>query len=258
MIHVIFLTYCRTSSKIGNNFPTWAPKVERVPLKEINSVCLSASRVSERSASKYVGASSTVSNFGDRLFDSSTTSESKGCFRDEGISTPVIAQVQRSEFFSINQCSPVSCSLDDDFDSSIFEAIDLLCDGTHGSSVKKIERGVDTNQDHIPNNEADDGNDSNARSVSHTKLEIPQGVQGDVSQHLIRKENITHAKEFSGMPESYSKYLESLNEDQLDAASTDASTPLMVVAGPGSGKVCRNLLLFTFLNFSFLIRCSFL
>ncbi|XP_056683975.1 ATP-dependent DNA helicase SRS2-like protein At4g25120 isoform X2 [Spinacia oleracea] len=226
----------KTSSKIGNNFPTWAPKVERVPLKEINSVCLSASRVSERSASKYVGASSTVSNFGDRLFDSSTTSESKGCFRDEGISTPVIAQVQRSEFFSINQCSPVSCSLDDDFDSSIFEAIDLLCDGTHGSSVKKIERGVDTNQDHIPNNEADDGNDSNARSVSHTKLEIPQGVQGDVSQHLIRKENITHAKEFSGMPESYSKYLESLNEDQLDAASTDASTPLMVVAGPGSGK----------------------
>jgi hypothetical protein len=49
------------------------------------------------------------------------------------------------------------------------------------------------------------------------------------------------------MPEEYSKYLESLNERQREAACTDVSTPLMIVAGPGSGKVFLNSAFFNIL-----------
>uniref|UniRef100_A0A803N937 DNA 3'-5' helicase n=1 Tax=Chenopodium quinoa TaxID=63459 RepID=A0A803N937_CHEQI len=227
----------KTTTKLGSSCSTWVPKTERVPLKELQKPLesLSASRVSNQSDSRYVEVSSPMRSFADRLLDSST-SESNGCSRDGSLSTPINAQVQRSKSFSINHCSPVSSVLDEEFDSSIFEEIDLLLDGTHGSSAKQSEREVDTRQDHMPKTEPDDGNHSNTRTFFHTEIDNLHDVQGDVSSPLIGKVNITLSKECSGMPESYSKYLESLNEDQLDAASTDASTPLMVVAGPGSGK----------------------
>ncbi|PIA28520.1 hypothetical protein AQUCO_04200124v1 [Aquilegia coerulea] len=40
----------------------------------------------------------------------------------------------------------------------------------------------------------------------------------------------------AGFPKAYSDYLQSLNGQQKEAACTDISTPLMIVAGPGSGK----------------------
>lgn len=39
------------------------------------------------------------------------------------------------------------------------------------------------------------------------------------------------------MPEDYLKYVESLNDRQQEAACSDISIPLIIVAGPGSGKV---------------------
>ncbi|XAR66087.1 DNA helicase [Bertholletia excelsa] len=38
------------------------------------------------------------------------------------------------------------------------------------------------------------------------------------------------------MPEDYAKYMNSLNDRQREAACSDISIPLMIVAGPGSGK----------------------
>ena len=43
--------------------------------------------------------------------------------------------------------------------------------------------------------------------------------------------------EIGGMPDEYSKYMKSLNDRQREAACSDISVPLMIVAGPGSGKV---------------------
>lgn len=40
-----------------------------------------------------------------------------------------------------------------------------------------------------------------------------------------------------GMPDEYAKYMQSLNDRQREAACSDISIPLMIVAGPGSGKV---------------------
>ncbi|PWA70977.1 hypothetical protein CTI12_AA282850 [Artemisia annua] len=40
-----------------------------------------------------------------------------------------------------------------------------------------------------------------------------------------------------GMPDEYAKYKKSLNDRQREAACSDISVPLMIVAGPGIGKV---------------------
>ncbi|PHT52496.1 ATP-dependent DNA helicase SRS2-like protein [Capsicum baccatum] len=44
------------------------------------------------------------------------------------------------------------------------------------------------------------------------------------------------ATDIRKMPEDYSKYVESLNARQQEAACSDISIPLIIVAGPGSGK----------------------
>lgn len=38
-------------------------------------------------------------------------------------------------------------------------------------------------------------------------------------------------------PKKYYEYLHSLNDRQREAACSDVAVPLMIVAGPGSGKV---------------------
>jgi hypothetical protein len=38
-------------------------------------------------------------------------------------------------------------------------------------------------------------------------------------------------------PKKYYEYLHSLNDRQKEAACNDVAVPLMIVAGPGSGKV---------------------
>ncbi|KAK4363511.1 hypothetical protein RND71_018752 [Anisodus tanguticus] len=44
------------------------------------------------------------------------------------------------------------------------------------------------------------------------------------------------ATDMRNMPEDYIKYVESLNDRQQEAACSDISIPLIIVAGPGSGK----------------------
>jgi hypothetical protein len=44
-------------------------------------------------------------------------------------------------------------------------------------------------------------------------------------------------------PKKYYEYLHSLNDRQREAACSDVTVPLMIVAGPGSGKVCIPVLL---------------
>ncbi|XP_048493417.1 ATP-dependent DNA helicase SRS2-like protein At4g25120 isoform X2 [Beta vulgaris subsp. vulgaris] len=178
-----------TLNELGNNCSG-----ERVPLKDlqINSGSLSASRVSEPSDNKYVGAYSLMCKFTDGFVDGESTSKIIGNSK--------VKQLKREV-----------------------------------DTVSQLEREVDSSQDPVQKIETNNGNDRNTRPSSQTRLEDPQGVQGDVSRYLLGKIDLTQAKVFSGK-ESYLKYLESLNEDQWAAASTDASTPLMVVAGPGSGK----------------------
>ncbi|PWA63590.1 PAZ domain-containing protein [Artemisia annua] len=54
-----------------------------------------------------------------------------------------------------------------------------------------------------------------------------------------------------GMPDEYAKYKKSLNDRQREAACSDISVPLMIVAGPGIGPWKRKCLV----DFGIIIQC---
>ncbi|MCD9639883.1 hypothetical protein HAX54_024795 [Datura stramonium] len=61
-------------------------------------------------------------------------------------------------------------------------------------------------------------------------------VQEPKSSNAIDTESKLEATDTRNMPEDYIKYIESLNDRQQEAACSDISIPLIIVAGPGSGK----------------------
>ena len=70
-----------------------------------------------------------------------------------------------------------------------------------------------------------------------TTLKSPHDVNGSVVPVVTTNEtdSANHGLPPS-MPDEYSKYLQSLNDRQCEAACSDIATPLMIAAGPGSGK----------------------
>ena len=86
------------------------------------------------------------------------------------------------------------------------------------------------------------------RSSSKKENFPDDGKSCESSSHRRNEGEMTDTAEVSGsLPEAYSKYMESLNEKQREAACSDISVPLMIIAGPGSGKVCG---IFENVNFS--------
>lgn len=123
--------------------------------------------------------------------------------------------------------------LDDDFDESILEEIDAFCDQ---KSAEKAERQVPSVEIFVGSQHT-----SNSSGVLSTTSE---GVKSegtlDSGGHLDTRANGSGASQTvqtGNMPEEYLKYLQSLNDRQREASCYDISVPLMIVAGPGSGKV---------------------
>ncbi|CAA0810991.1 P-loop containing nucleoside triphosphate hydrolases superfamily protein [Striga hermonthica] len=128
------------------------------------------------------------------------------------------------------------CSLDDDFDESIFEQIDALCEQKSSGNCERGDVPLATIGNEIVKScEEDspitnsDGKDGTFKSEEDSKIS-DGGVRG--IQGLDKSKN-PGAK---SMPEEYAKYIQSLNDKQQEAACCDISVPLVIVAGPGSGK----------------------
>ncbi|XP_054786737.1 ATP-dependent DNA helicase SRS2-like protein At4g25120 isoform X2 [Prosopis cineraria] len=126
--------------------------------------------------------------------------------------------------------------LDDDFDEAILEQIDNLCQ--QKSAAKSMGREPDGRFQEEGRNESDI-TDVNLCSGSITAIERVRS--GDLLKHVVDFDPKEHtdsrnSTQNCNMPEEYSKYLQSLNDRQREAACTDISTPLIIVAGPGSGK----------------------
>lgn len=60
-------------------------------------------------------------------------------------------------------------------------------------------------------------------------------------------------KRWGFVVDKYHEYLQKLNDEQREAACVDISVPLMIIAGPGSGKVRSLLDILGSLGFCFLI-----
>nr|XP_034906097.1 ATP-dependent DNA helicase SRS2-like protein At4g25120 isoform X2 [Populus alba] len=110
---------------------------------------------------------------------------------------------------------------DDDFDESILEEIDAICEQ---KSVVKVEK-ESPNRSFSVECECDQGNEG-----SLARLE--SGMR-DVLDSPTEETSICP---YGNMPEEYVKYLQGLNDRQREAACSDISVPLMLIAGPGSGK----------------------
>ncbi|KAK4487490.1 hypothetical protein RD792_005868, partial [Penstemon davidsonii] len=125
----------------------------------------------------------------------------------------------------------------DDFDESIFAQIDDLCEQKSAgksdrkdSAVKKMENETDIKI-------CQDDNTIKSLDVSDQKLKSEKKLTSGFDQVCGVKDLIMSDDELTkNMPEEYAKYIQSLNDRQQEAACSDISTPLVIVAGPGSGK----------------------
>lgn len=126
-----------------------------------------------------------------------------------------------------------SSLLDDDIDDSVLEEIDAICEESARKIACQTPSTTSMTQTPSKDNKSSDlegGLDSRGVKMfkpdSNVKLEFNKETSVAADPALI-----------TSMPEECSKYMQSLNDRQRDAACSDISTPLMVIAGPGSGKV---------------------
>ncbi|XP_061337521.1 ATP-dependent DNA helicase SRS2-like protein At4g25120 [Gastrolobium bilobum] len=128
--------------------------------------------------------------------------------------------------------------VDDDFDDSILEQIDILCE------QKSAEKAAGQELDHFLERVSSENNMVGDVNLSYGSSTVSEGMgscglfgSGVDLDHKEEEMDTTRKSLQSGaMPEEYLKYLQSLNDRQREAACTDISIPLMIVAGPGSGK----------------------
>ncbi|KAJ6764566.1 ATP-DEPENDENT DNA HELICASE SRS2 [Salix koriyanagi] len=137
-----------------------------------------------------------------------------------------VTPVKKPEGSGLSDClstlsSNASILDDDDFDESILEEIDAICEQ---KSVVKVEK-ESPNRSLSVECECDQRNEGSLASLE-------SGMR-DVLDSPTEKKSICPC---GNMPEEYVKYLQGLNDRQREAACSDISVPLMIAAGPGSGK----------------------
>ncbi|KAE9612123.1 putative DNA helicase [Lupinus albus] len=127
--------------------------------------------------------------------------------------------------------------LNDELDESVFEEIDVLVQ--QKSAEKAVAQELETSIDEKILSEVDvvDGVTLTSETTDYEGIRIGDLLSIGVDLEP-KEEEMDNLKclQSGNMPEEYLKYLKSLNDRQREAACTDISTPLMIVAGPGSGK----------------------
>lgn len=135
---------------------------------------------------------------------------------------------------SVNTCVPVSpltSNLDDEFGDSFLREVDEIC---NRSSDEKITRSMTLETDlHLSSRiKLCDGN----AGIEVNKM-VGDGKCADLFFENYREEKqILIDDSTSSAPRAYLDYWEKLNDRQREAACSDINTPLMIMAGPGSGK----------------------
>ncbi|OVA14954.1 DNA helicase [Macleaya cordata] len=111
--------------------------------------------------------------------------------------------------------------LDDDFDDAILKEIDALCE--QRSAVKTEKQGGSSE-------------DSSVKSEKLLETKSILDIMGDDPEPRVESPSTSQAMNIKSLPTAYREYMQSLNDQQKDAACSDISIPLMIIAGPGSGK----------------------
>lgn len=188
----------------------FSPIRTRVPLSEISTNLFPTNSVFERS-------------------DSSTVVRGSDCF------PPVIKTFGCSVNIGV-PVLPSSSYLDDEFDDSFFREIDEIC---NKSSDEKIIKSMTLATELHLSSRIKLG-DENV-GIEANKM-VGDGKCTDLFIENYREEKQNSIdNSTSSAPRQYLDYWEKLNDRQREAACSDINTPLMIMAGPGSGKVCLHL-----------------
>ncbi|CAI0449701.1 unnamed protein product, partial [Linum tenue] len=156
----------------------------------------------------------------------------------ESFVTPIKQQLECSGFSNYSSITSTSL-LDDEFDESVLEAIDAICE--QASAAKDKETTIGSIRVDNERGEMVLGGHGSvcAVAIAANGDERMGSVldSGDNSESMESDDgNTSQTMSCGEMPSEYCKYLKSLNDRQREAACSDISVPLMIVAGPGSGK----------------------
>ncbi|XP_031259417.1 ATP-dependent DNA helicase SRS2-like protein At4g25120 [Pistacia vera] len=147
------------------------------------------------------------------------------------LSNPFITPVKKLEASNSNESVLMTNVLDDDFDESILQEIDAICE----QSAAKLDRKGPNGSCEVENQNHD--NSSSNITLGSESVTANENIRVDSALDLDSEgKDKSQAIDTGNMPDEYSNYLQSLNDRQHEAACSDISTPLLIVAGPGSGK----------------------
>ncbi|KAL8152407.1 hypothetical protein V2J09_010167 [Rumex salicifolius] len=198
--------------------------VDRIPLQNIDSnrgssFVIRASRCSDVGIDKVMPLAASP---GSIIVDNATCVG--GPLESESFFTPVRPLKKKSECYSMPEHVSFPILPDEAFDDDILQQIDNVC---RDKSAEKVQEqvAVSSNRTQASNSNKPDGD-----------LENPECVLPNTSSSESIDVQMILNKDIKDMPEVYLKYVGSLNDQQLEAACSDVSLPLIVVAGPGSGK----------------------
>lgn len=130
-----------------------------------------------------------------------------------------------------------SLFLDDDFDESIFERIDEICEQMPFDNSERKDCTMEGIENDLVIKNHDDVSTPNV-DVRNEILKSEENLSsagGELSGVKELRKSLN--KLTKNMPVEYTTYIQSLNDRQQEAACSDISIPLVIVAGPGSGKV---------------------
>ncbi|CAN1798747.1 ATP-dependent DNA helicase SRS2-like protein At4g25120 [Linum perenne] len=211
-----FFSILRTREIKAAESPATVTSIKRVPLSEISNRNSSPKGVNYHSELTAISCRA-----GTQLDKAEPASDARTVCVSERASECFVTPIKQLDFsgWSSSYSSTPSLLDDDEFYESILEAIDAICKENSTAKVKDSpirSQHVDTDQRQIM-----------MGSVLENK---------DITEFRIDDNNTSPTMSYGDMPEDYSKYLQSLNDRQRIAACSDISVPLMIVAGPGSGK----------------------
>ncbi|KAM4069622.1 hypothetical protein ACB094_12G103200 [Castanea mollissima] len=146
--------------------------------------------------------------------------------------------MKQQECFDLIDSVSMTSTLDDDFDESILEEIDALCEQKSAAKAEGQVLSCDIDPGSHHDGNSDGGLSASLESVTGYESVKMEGAldSGSDLDPTTKGSETSQTIETGNMPEEYSKYLQSLNDRQREAACNDVSVPLMIVAGPGSGK----------------------
>ncbi|KAK9993881.1 hypothetical protein SO802_023584 [Lithocarpus litseifolius] len=146
--------------------------------------------------------------------------------------------MKQQQCFDLIDSVSMTSTLDDDFDESILEEIDALCEQKSAAKAERQVLSCDIDSGSHRDGNSNDNLSASSESVTGYESVKMEGAldPGSDLDPTTKGSDTSQTIETGNMPEEYSKYLQSLNDRQREAACNDISVPLMIVAGPGSGK----------------------